>query len=107
MVIVCHSPQGQLCYRGYDGGAMADAIRVSVPATTANLGPGFDCLGAALTRYNRFDFAVADIPLSIQVTGAEQDRVTTDRSNLVYQAFCHLFQRLDRPVPPVHIQIEL
>ena len=31
-------------------------IRVSVPSTTANLGPGFDCLGAALDLYNEFIF---------------------------------------------------
>jgi homoserine kinase len=85
---------------------MADAIWVSVPATTANIGPGFDCLGAALSRYNRFGF-VAAAPLTIQVTGAERDRVATDRSNLVYQAFCQLFERLNRPVPPIQIQIEL
>ena len=31
-------------------------IRVRVPSTTANLGPGFDCLGAALDLYNEFIF---------------------------------------------------
>ena len=31
-------------------------IRVTVPSTTANLGPGFDCLGAALDSYNEFIF---------------------------------------------------
>ena len=33
-------------------------VTVSVPATTANLGVGFDCLGAALTLANEFQFAV-------------------------------------------------
>ncbi|MDA0267330.1 MAG: homoserine kinase [Cyanobacteria bacterium] len=87
---------------------MADSIWVSVPATTANIGPGFDCLGAALSRYNRFGFDPAtETDLTIQVSGAERDRVTTDRSNLVYQAFCQLFERLQQPVPPVRIAIEL
>ncbi|MFN7317832.1 MAG: homoserine kinase, partial [Microcystis sp.] len=31
---------------------------VTVPATTANIGPGFDCLGAALTLYNQFTFTL-------------------------------------------------
>ena len=31
-------------------------IKVTVPSTTANLGPGFDCLGAALDLYNEFIF---------------------------------------------------
>ncbi len=96
----------------YGGEVMADSssdsIWVSVPATTANIGPGFDCLGAALSRYNRFGFDPATATdLTIQVSGAERDRVTTDRSNLVYQAFCQLFERLQRPVPPIQIQIEL
>ncbi|MEO0373807.1 MAG: homoserine kinase, partial [Cyanobacteria bacterium P01_A01_bin.17] len=81
---------------------------IKVPATTANIGPGFDCLGAALTRYNDFQFRALDPaagPLQIQVQGAEAEQVTTDASNLVYKAFAAYFQ--DRPVPPVHINIKL
>lgn len=100
-------PLALAAVKDYDGGTMSDAIRVSVPATTANLGPGFDCLGAALTRYNRFYFSGADDALIIEISGPERERVSTDRRNLVYQAFCQLFQRLDRPVPPIHLQIEL
>jgi homoserine kinase len=62
-----------------------------------------------LTLYNQFQFsdrASAD-PLQIQVTGAEADRVTRDASNLVYQAFVQLFRHLDRPLPPVQIEIEM
>ena len=87
---------------------MSEAFWVSVPATTANLGPGFDCLGAALTRYNRFRFAPgSDARLTINVQGAERDRVPTDESNLLYQAFCKAFEHLQQPVPPVQIDIEL
>ncbi len=32
---------------------MRDAATIQIPATTANLGPGFDCLGIALSLYNR------------------------------------------------------
>ena len=84
-------------------------FRVRVPATTANIGPGFDCLGAALTIYNQFQFSdwVGDDRLQITVAGADADRVATDDSNLVYQAFTKLFQHLDQPVPPVQIGIEM
>ncbi|PZD72066.1 Homoserine kinase [Acaryochloris thomasi RCC1774] len=81
---------------------------VKVPATSANIGPGFDCLGAALTRYNRFQFTALDPavgPLQIQVQGAEAQQVATDASNLVYKAFVAYFR--DRPVPPVQIKIRL
>ena len=37
---------------------IGSAVVVDVPATTANLGPGFDCLGAALDLSNRFQLTV-------------------------------------------------
>ena len=37
-------------------------VTVTVPATTANLGPGFDCIGAALTLYNQFKFSCLEVP---------------------------------------------
>ena len=88
---------------------MSDSVWVSVPATTANLGPGFDCLGAALTRYNRFHFSPQEAGASVVITvaGPEQERVPTDASNLLYQSFCQGFAHLQRPVPPVKIHIEL
>lgn len=83
---------------------------ISVPATTANIGPGFDCLGAALTLHNRFTFSLApnpDHPLVITATGEEADRVQTDASNLVYQAFVQFYQAIQQPVPAVEINIQL
>ncbi|MEM9766610.1 MAG: homoserine kinase [Cyanobacteria bacterium P01_D01_bin.71] len=88
---------------------MGETFRVSVPATTANIGPGFDCLGAALTRYNVFTFMPLSggIKLVIEVSGPDCDRVTTDATNLAYVAFQEFFQRLGKPVPAVHLHIEL
>ena len=90
------------------------AVAVTVPATTANLGPGFDCLGAALTLYNQFKFtrltlaeADAEASVPIQVSGLEAERLKTDRSNLAYQAFVYLFKHLEQPPPSVQIQIQL
>jgi homoserine kinase len=86
------------------------SVTVKVPATTANIGPGFDCLGAALTLYNNFHFtALAGAPgtVAIQVRGAEAAGVKTDASNLAYQAFAYLFQQQQQPVPAVSIAIDL
>jgi len=85
-------------------------VTVTVPASTANLGPGFDCLGAALTIYNRFTFTdrpAGEAPLEIVVRGLEADRVPTDAENSIYQSFCRLYAAIDRPVPPVTIEIDL
>jgi homoserine kinase len=87
---------------------MSDShIIVTVPATTANLGPGFDCIGAALTLYNRFKFSRLQAGFSIAVTGAEAAKVKTDESNLLYQAFLKLYQDLGQTPPAVAIEIEL
>jgi homoserine kinase len=82
------------------------SVTIRVPATTANLGAGFDCMGAALSLYNQFKFSAAD-QLSITATGAEADRVDTSSSNLAYQAFAKLFEHLQQPIPPVKIELGL
>jgi len=88
---------------------MSKTVTVTVPATTANLGPGFDCIGAALTLYNQFKFTCIDSAsrFSITVTGAEADLVKTDESNLLYQAFVRFYEQLGQTLPSVEIEIDL
>ncbi|MBD2176543.1 homoserine kinase [Pseudanabaena sp. FACHB-1998] len=75
-------------------------FEVSVPATTANIGPGFDCLGAALSLYNHFEFSLAD-RLTITASGEGADKVERDETNLVYRAIAKFYQHIDRPIPPI------
>ena len=89
---------------------MSNTFTVKVPATTANIGPGFDCLGAALTLYNHFQFT----PLSqnseqlvIRASGPGANQLPTDANNLVYRAFVTLYQTLQQEPPPVQIDIHL
>jgi len=86
-------------------------VTVTVPATTANLGPGFDCIGAALSLYNRFQFSrlepSATEKLKITVTGQEAAKVKIDDSNLAYQAFINLYGYLNQSPPPVAIHIDM
>lgn len=84
-------------------------IEVIVPGTTANLGAGFDCIGAALTIYNEFKFSLiegTDSSCVIQIKGAEAEKVGTDKTNLVYQSFVKLYQHIGQPVPSVVIEIQ-
>ncbi|MEM7066216.1 MAG: homoserine kinase [Cyanobacteria bacterium P01_B01_bin.77] len=85
---------------------MSQTAQVTVPATTANIGPGFDCLGAALTLYNHFTFTPANTP-SIAITGNEADRLSAGNDNLVYQAYEAFYHHLKKPAPPAHIDIDL
>ncbi|MGK7942229.1 MAG: homoserine kinase [Crocosphaera sp.] len=85
-------------------------VTITVPATTANIGPGFDCIGAALTLYNQFQFTAledVDRDLKITVVGTEAHRVSCDRTNLLYQAFAHLYHHLDKKPPQIAIEIKL
>ncbi len=88
--------------------SVTSMVKVKVPATTANIGSGFDCLGAALTLYNRFRFSVSgQESIQIVATGAEADRVSTDASNLVYQSFIKLYEHLGKTPPSVQIEITM
>lgn len=68
------------------------AIRVSAPATSANLGPGFDCLAVALDLHNTVEVAAGEwgSGLRIDVQGEGSDTVARDASNLVAVAMQRL-----------------
>lgn len=69
-------------------------IRVQVPATTANLGPGFDCLGMALELHNVIEMVPTSRGLTIEVCGEGTADIPRDESNLVFQAARCLFQHV-------------
>src|SRR3954452_19913420 len=64
-----------------------DRVSVRVPATSANLGPAFDCAGLALICYDTVAFSVEPSGLSVEVTGIGAGDLPTDESHLVVRAF--------------------
>lgn len=65
-------------------------VKIRIPATTANLGPGFDCLGLALDLWNEASFTVEGENLRMVCTGEGQG-IPLDERNLIVQAmryFC-------------------
>jgi len=54
------------------------AVRVRVPATSANLGPAFDCAGLALTRHDVLEFAETGSGLVVEVSGVGAGELPTD-----------------------------
>jgi homoserine kinase len=62
-------------------------VRVRVPATSANLGPAFDCAGLALTCYDVLEFAVLPSGLEVEISGIGAGELPTDESHLVVRAF--------------------
>ncbi|MGH3752975.1 MAG: homoserine kinase [Pseudonocardiaceae bacterium] len=61
-------------------------VAVRVPASAANLGPGFDALGLALALYDEIDVALAPSGLRVEVQGEGAGQVPTDERNLVVRA---------------------
>jgi homoserine kinase len=71
-------------------------IHVIVPATSANLGPGFDCIGLALGLYNRVEFREIEAGVEIEVSGEGAGEIPVDSTNLVLRSAEHLFRYIGR-----------
>lgn len=73
----------------------AAPVRVRVPASSANLGPGFDALGLALSLYDDVVVRVTDEPgLAVDVAGMGASTVARNERNLVVRALAATFRRL-------------
>lgn len=78
-------------------------VTVTIPATTANLGPGFDCLGLALGLYNQVTFSRREGGVKVTVEGEGAGVIPQDETNLVVQAAACLFAESSLPLPDFHI----
>lgn len=72
----------------------AGAVQIRVPATSANLGPGFDALGLALALYDVVAVRVVDKGLHVDIAGEGADSVRRDRNNLVVRSMQAAFDIL-------------
>ena len=77
-------------------------VTIRVPATTANLGPGFDAFGCALSLYTDVTFEETDSGL--EITGC--DEAYTGPDNMAYTSFCAVLASLSEEVKGVKIHIE-
>ncbi len=69
-------------------------VRVQVPASTANMGPGFDCLGMALQLYNSVEISTTGSGLYIDINGEGAPDIPRDENNVVYQAAIRVFNQV-------------
>lgn len=76
-------------------------VKVRIPATSANIGPGFDSLGLAVGLYNYVYMEYADGLTVLSKDGAD---IPLDEENLVYQAARDLHQLCGKPFPGLSIQ---
>jgi homoserine kinase len=80
------------------------SVLVKVPATTANLGPGFDTLGLALSLYDELVVTVRQTPgATVRVIGVGEGEVPLDESNLVVTAIAHTFGAFGQDLPGLDV----
>lgn len=75
-------------------------IRIDIPATSANLGSGFDSLGIALTMKNRVWMEESD---TLEISCTDHVKVPTDSSNLIFWAASHLYEICGKKLPGLKI----
>ena len=75
-------------------------IKVSVPATSANVGSGFDALGLAVTLYNTVTFEDSEV---LEISASDGTRIPRGESNLVYRSAKGLFEKVGKQIPPLKI----
>ena len=78
-------------------------VRVSVPATSANLGPGFDALGLALDLRDRLEAEVIPSGLVVEVDGVGSDEVPLDEDHLVVKAMRAAFEEVGVQPPGIRL----
>ncbi len=81
-----------------------DVVRVRVPATSANLGPGFDALGLALTLYDEVDAWIRPSGLSIEISGEGADLAEAGEEHLVLQAMRSAFAAIGDQPPGIGLR---
>ena len=80
-------------------------VSVRVPATSANLGPGFDTLGMALSFYDELEVeAVAGSGAFVEVIGEGAGDVPTDESNLVVKSIAYVFEKSGVALPGLRLK---
>lgn len=76
-------------------------VKIQIPATSANLGAGFDALGLALSYYNYVNIEESD---AIHITTLDDTPVPTDEKNLVYATAKTLYDICGRQIKGLKIE---
>lgn len=93
-----------LCRLG--GKRLKQTVTVRVPATTANLGPGFDTFGLALCLYNTLHVQTEAASLELNITGEGADSLPRDRQNIVVAAMERLCAEVGASLPGLLVTME-
>jgi homoserine kinase len=85
---------------------MPAAVKVRVPATVANLGPGFDALGAAISMYLEIDIEPRRDTVDILIEGEGAETLPQDDTNLVIRSMNTFFDHVGRRPPGYAVRVK-
>jgi homoserine kinase len=86
-------------------GRIAAPMHLRLPATSANLGPGFDAAAVAFNRYLEIEAAPAP-EFSIRATGRDFNRCTHIEDNLILEIYKRILGQNDRAVVPLALKMD-
>lgn len=78
---------------------MSRKVTIRVPASTTNLGPGFDALGLALKLYSTVTLEATRNGAEVVISGVDVDKIPSTPKHVAYQAVALVFQRCGTPHP--------
>ncbi|MGD9580119.1 MAG: homoserine kinase, partial [Vampirovibrionia bacterium] len=83
-----------------------NSVCVNVPASTANIGPGYDVFGMALSLYNKITVEFAESN-SVSITGPKaEDILPLDETNLVLSSIKGFYDHIGKQCPKFNVNIE-
>lgn len=86
---------------------MSVSVKVRVPGTTANCGPGFDAVGIACTIYNDLELILSETGnLLIEIQGEGAGKIPTDETNIVWQVVQSVLTKVGKKYQGIHIKMD-
>lgn len=78
-------------------------IKVQVPATSANMGPGFDTMGVALSLYNTLSVDEIEKDVVVEILGEKPQRLLNPKHHLIVETIDKLFQLAGKERNGLHL----
>ena len=76
---------------------------IIVPATSANMGSGFDSIGIAFQKYNHLWFIEIEEGLEILINRKQKLKIPTDKNNLIYKTMVGFYELIGKQMPGVRL----
>lgn len=82
-----------------------EKVEIIVPASTSNIGPGFDCLGLAFNLFNKFEFSITENKNELIVEGDEKSKLAIEKSTIIFESFRIIYEKLNLTPPFIKVKV--